>query len=105
MLKEENYDVGRLSATVGRGGMIISLHGGGAETEKLCQAMRNPGNPPHASSMGAELAYKIAQPLGIPSFIYDSTMDANSYLSPGSLALQSWNAMVAAMCSTREHRR
>ena len=36
--------------------------------------MRNPGNPPHASSMGAELAYKIAQPLGIPSFIYDSTM-------------------------------
>lgn len=75
VLKEENYDVGRLSATVGRGGMIIGLHGGGYRvTEKLCQAMRNPGNPPHASSMGAELAYKIAQPLGIPSFIYDSTM-------------------------------
>ena len=43
-------------------------------TPKLCQAMRNPDNPPHASSMGAELAYNIARPLGIPSFIYDSTM-------------------------------
>jgi len=81
VLKEENYDLKRLSATVGRGGMIIGLHGGGYKvTENLCQAMRSPDNPPHASSMGAELAYKIAEPLGIPSFIYDSTMGCE--LSP-----------------------
>lgn len=36
--------------------------------------MKDPKNPPHASSMGAQLAYDIAEPLGIPSFIYDSTM-------------------------------
>ena len=36
--------------------------------------MKDPKNPPHASSMGAQLAFDIAEPLGIPSFIYDSTM-------------------------------
>ena len=75
VLREENYDTAKLSAVVGRGGMIIGLHGGGYRvTKELCEAMRNPENPPHASSMGAELAYRIAQPLRIPSFIYDSTM-------------------------------
>ena len=74
-LRERGYDVKDLSAAVGRGGMIVGLCGGGYRvTPKLCQAMRNPDNPPHASSMGAELAYNIAKPLGIPSFIYDSTM-------------------------------
>ena len=74
-LRERRYDVKDLSATVGRGGMIVGLCGGGYKvTPELCQAMRNPDNPPHASSMGAELAYNIARPLGIPSFIYDSTM-------------------------------
>jgi butyrate kinase len=75
VLAEEKYDIKNLDAVVGRGGMIIGLHGGGYRvTPELCQAMRNPENPPHASSMGAELAYKIAEPLGVPSFIYDSTM-------------------------------
>ena len=75
VLSQRNYDVKNLSAVVGRGGMIVGLHGGGYKvTPKLCEAMRDPKNPPHASSMGAELAYKIAEPLKIPSFIYDSTM-------------------------------
>lgn len=42
--------------------------------EALCAAMRDPRNPQHASSLGAPLAYEIARPLGIPAFIYDSTM-------------------------------
>ncbi len=75
VLDEKEYDTAMLSAAVGRGGMIIGLHGGGYRvTPKLCEAMRDPGNPPHASSMGAQLAYDIAEPLGIPAFIYDSTM-------------------------------
>ncbi len=74
-LKSHDYDVKNLAAAVGRGGMIIGLHGGGYRvTPKLCEAMRNPDNPPHASSLGAELAYRIAEPMGKPSFIYDSTM-------------------------------
>lgn len=75
ILEKHHYDMKSLSAAVGRGGMIIGLHGGGYKvTPELCRAMRNPDNPPHASSMGAELVYDIAKPLGIPAFIYDSTM-------------------------------
>lgn len=59
VLAEEKYDIKNLDAVVGRGGMIIGLHGGGYRvTPELCQAMRNPENPPHASSMGAELAIR-----------------------------------------------
>lgn len=75
VLHKREYEIKDLSAAVGRGGMIIGLHGGGYRvTPRLCKAMKNPGNPPHASSMGAQLAYDIAEPLGIPAFIYDSTM-------------------------------
>lgn len=74
-LASRNYDMTRLKAAVGRGGMIIGLSGGGYKvTEKLCEAMKNPENPQHASSLGALLAFDVAEELGIPSFIYDSTM-------------------------------
>lgn len=75
VVAKNNYDIKNLNAVVARGGMIIGLHGGGYKvTPALCKAMKDPKNPPHASSMGAQLAYDIANPLGIPSFIYDSTM-------------------------------
>ena len=75
IIKEKNYDIKNLGATVGRGGTIIGLHGGGYKvTKKLCDGMANPNNPKHASSLGAILAYDIGEPLGIPSYIYDSTM-------------------------------
>ncbi|MBR5516678.1 MAG: butyrate kinase [Firmicutes bacterium] len=75
VVAKNNYDIKNLNAVVARGGMIIGLHGGGYKvTPALCKAMKNPENPPHASSMGAQLAFDIAEPLGIPSFIYDSTM-------------------------------
>lgn len=75
VLEKRNYDLKNLAAAVGRGGMIIGLHGGGYRvTPELCEAMKSPDNPPHASSMGAQLAYNIAEPLGIPAYIYDSTM-------------------------------
>ena len=75
VLENNNYDIRNLNAVVARGGMIIGLHGGGYKvTPSLCKAMKDPANPPHASSMGAQLAFDIAEPLGIPSFIYDSTM-------------------------------
>ena len=74
-LAAKGYDLANLSAAVGRGGMIIGLHGGGyVVTPELCEAMKSPDNPPHASSLGAQLAYDIAEPLGIPAYIYDSVM-------------------------------
>ena len=75
VVAKNSYNIKNLNAVVARGGMIIGLHGGGYKvTPALCKAMKDPKNPPHASSMGAQLAYDIAEPLGIPSFIYDSTM-------------------------------
>lgn len=75
VLAELNYDTAGLKAVVGRGGMIIGLSGGGYRVNPaLCEAMKNPENPQHASSLGALIAYDIAESLGIPSFIYDSTM-------------------------------
>lgn len=75
VLKEREYDTFLLKAAVGRGGMLIGLSGGGYRVnEALCEAMRRPDNPQHAASLGALIAYEIANPLAIPSFIYDSTM-------------------------------
>ncbi len=74
-LQEEGYDLKNLSAVVGRGGMVYELSGGGYQVnEKLCERMASSDIPQHASSLGALLAFAIAEPLGLPSYIYDSTM-------------------------------
>ena len=74
-LEKAGYDMGRLSAVVGRGGMLFGLKGGGyLVNQKMVEEMASPRLPQHASSLGALLAFSIAEKLGIPSFIYDSTM-------------------------------
>ena len=61
ILDEKNYDTTLLKAVVGRGGMVIGLSGGGYRVNPaLCEAMKSPENPQHASSLGALLAYEIA---------------------------------------------
>lgn len=78
LLKTEGYDLGNLSAIVGRGGMLFGLNGGGyLVDETLYNAMADDNLPQHASSLGALLAYSIGHPLGLPAFIYDSTMGTN----------------------------
>ena len=75
LLRKNLYDLENLSAVVGRGGMVYELEGGGYKVnQKLCNRMASPDIPQHASSLGAMLAYSIAEPLGLPSYIYDSTM-------------------------------
>ena len=75
LLEKDGYDRKNLSAVVGRGGMVYELEGGGyLVNEKLCRRMTDPDIPQHASSLGALLAFGIAQPLQIPAYIYDSTM-------------------------------
>ncbi|MGN0658227.1 MAG: butyrate kinase [Emergencia sp.] len=74
-LRQNSYDLSELSAVVGRGGMVYELSGGGYRVnEKLCTRMASPEIPQHASSLGALLAYAVAKPLGLPAYIYDSTM-------------------------------
>lgn len=73
-LDDMGYDRTRLLAVVGRGGQLPDLQSGGYRvTPALAAAMMRPENVQHASNMGAWLAYALAEPLGIPSFIYDST--------------------------------
>ncbi|MBQ4650410.1 MAG: butyrate kinase [Firmicutes bacterium] len=73
MLQENNYDLGQLKAVVARGGNISGLHSGGyLVNEDFCIGVSDPEIPQHACNLGAPIAYSIAQPLGIPAYIYDS---------------------------------
>ena len=75
VLDDKDYDKRRLKATVGRGGMLRGLKAGGyLVTPEFRQDMLSPKNAQHASNLGAALAFDLAQPLGIPSYIYDSVM-------------------------------
>ncbi len=72
-LEEEKIDVKQFSAVVGRGGMLPNMKGGGYLVEQPMIDTFNEGlASPHASNLGALLAHSIAEPLGIPAYIYDS---------------------------------
>lgn len=74
-LKSQDYDLANLSAVVGRGGMVKELEiGGYAVDDALIKRMEDPALPAHASTLGALIAYEIATPLGLPSFIYDAPL-------------------------------
>lgn len=72
-LEGHHLDWSALSGVVGRGGMIPGLGVGGyTVNEKLRQVIRSGKLISHASNLGALLAWEIAEPLGIPSIIYDA---------------------------------
>lgn len=73
VLKAENLDLKTLSAVVGRGGMLPKMTAGGYLVNKAMKDTIEEGiASPHASNLGALLAYKLAEPLSIPAYIYDS---------------------------------
>ncbi|MCI1902855.1 MAG: butyrate kinase [Enterococcaceae bacterium] len=62
-----------LSAIVGRGGQLVNIHGGGyLVTEAMKKRLGDPATVEHASNLGALIAAAIAEPLGIPAYIYDA---------------------------------
>lgn len=72
-LEEKGVNQGELSAIVGRGGLLPNIKGGGYRvTEKMVEAIKSGKASPHASNLGALLAFQLAEPLKIPSYIYDS---------------------------------
>ena len=74
VLNDKGYDMTNLRAVVGRGGQLQGLKSGGYRVDpNFCRDMMGPKNVQHASNLGAPLAYSLAEPLNIPSFIYDST--------------------------------
>lgn len=74
VLNDKGYNMSNLRAVVGRGGQLQGLKSGGYRVDpNFCRDMMSPKNVQHASNLGAPLAYSLAEPLDIPSFIYDST--------------------------------
>jgi butyrate kinase len=61
------------TAVVGRGGVIVPLKSGAYEVNELLldRTLHRPEGL-HASNLGAVLAWRIAQPMGIKAYTYDS---------------------------------
>ncbi|QOX63142.1 butyrate kinase [Anoxybacterium hadale] len=73
ILNKHQTPLGQLDAVVGRGGLLPPVKAGGyLVNEKLKEIINSGTLSPHASNLGALLADKIAAPLGIPAYIYDS---------------------------------
>jgi butyrate kinase len=72
-LNEINYDVKKLSAVVGRGGLLPPVKSGAYRVDELMvDVLKNRPVVDHASNLGGIISYEMAEKLDIPSFIYDS---------------------------------
>lgn len=72
-LQSNAIELTKLSAVVGRGGLLPPVHSGAYYVnERMAEVLTNNPVGQHASNLGAVIAYKIAQPLGIPAYIYDA---------------------------------
>ncbi len=73
ILNKHQISLQSLSAVVGRGGLLPPVNAGGyLVNEKLKNVILSGNLSPHASNLGALLADSIAEPLGVPAYIYDS---------------------------------
>lgn len=72
-LAEIGFAVSRLSAVVGRGGLLPPVQSGAyLVNESMVNRLLKRPMLEHVSNLGAPIAYAIANPLGIPAYIYDS---------------------------------
>lgn len=73
ILKKNMFSLESLNAVVGRGGLLPPVNAGGYLINEALKGVILSGTlSPHASNLGALLASRIAEPLNIPSYIYDS---------------------------------
>ena len=74
-LAAEQFDLRRLAAVAGRGGKLPPLEQGAyLVNDDMLTFLRDHPIDDHASNLGALLAQEIAQPLGIPAYIYDAVV-------------------------------
>lgn len=72
-LTEKEIPVDSLDAVVGRGGLLPPVSSGAyLVNELMLDRLHNNPVAPHASNLGAAIAYAIAKPIGKPAYIYDS---------------------------------
>lgn len=73
VLKKRGCKLDELSAVVGRGGILPPVESGAYKVNKaMVDRLKNNPVVEHASNLGALISNAIAEPLGIPAFIYDS---------------------------------
>lgn len=71
-LHEEGFSLDKLSAVVGRGGILRPIPGGTYKvTETMIEDLKSGKREEHASNLGPIIAKGIGDKLGIPSFIVD----------------------------------
>lgn len=71
-LAESDINIQKLSAIVGRGGLVKAIPGGTYHiTESLLEDVRRSEKGEHASNLGAILAHEIATSLNLPAYIVD----------------------------------
>ncbi|MGI6362001.1 MAG: butyrate kinase [Bacillota bacterium] len=72
VVKNHNEDINKLTAVVARGGLLPPVKAGAYKVnmDMVDQLTHRPQNE-HASNLGAIIAFAIAEPLKIPSFVYD----------------------------------
>ncbi|MBE0529455.1 MAG: butyrate kinase [Rhodospirillales bacterium] len=74
-LGEQKFPLESLSAVAGRGGKLPPLKRGAYRvTQEMVDFLRYRPIDEHASNLGAIIAYSIAHPLHIPSYIYDAVV-------------------------------
>lgn len=72
-LEQEGFVLSRLSAVVGRGGILPNISTGGYLVDDvLADCLRSHPVFEHASNLGGLMAQAFAQPLDIPAYIYDA---------------------------------
>ncbi|MCX7024948.1 MAG: butyrate kinase [Spirochaetes bacterium] len=72
LLRKRDFDLKRLSAIVGRGGLLKPIPGGVyAVSETMKKELLEARYGEHASNLGALIADKLARQLGVPAFIAD----------------------------------
>lgn len=71
-LKEHDFDMGRLKAIVGRGGLLRPMSGGTyLVTEAMLEDLKIGYQGQHASNLGGMIANDIAKNLSVPAYIVD----------------------------------
>ena len=72
-LADQEFDLKELSCIMARGGMLPPIETGGyLVNEEMKDTLIHRPSDIHASNLGALIADNIAQPLGIPAYIYDA---------------------------------
>ncbi len=72
-LATHQFEPRKLSAVVGRGGLLPPVASGAYRVnETMVARLRNDPVAEHASNLGATIAYDIAEEIGIAAYIYDS---------------------------------